>query len=81
MFPDTRHYEGVGNQLHYPLQINIATLRAWGQWPTKGERTWLMTEIHQDLEELYPDSVAQNLQGIVLTTTLKEAVHPLEAAW
>lgn len=40
-----------------------------------------MTEIQQDPEELYPDSVAQHLQGMALTTALKEAVRPLEAAW
>lgn len=40
-----------------------------------------MTETQQDPEELYPDSVAQHLQSMALTTALKEAVHPLEAAW
>lgn len=40
-----------------------------------------MTEIQQDPEELYPDSVAQHLQGMALTTALKEAVRPLQAAW
>lgn len=40
-----------------------------------------MTEIQQDPEQLYPDSVAQHLQGMALTAALKEAVRPLEAAW
>lgn len=80
----TRHYEGVGNQLHYPLQsYQQSALPPWGPGDSDPQKEkelcgWLRSSRTQ---KSCIQTLAQHLQGMALTTALKEAVRPLEAAW